>query len=100
MSLSDIDFSKLPEPKSKKFFRSAINGVKGTVNFARKLHERKVALEKAQDFHEAQRRGALHFKSPEKYRKWLATVHIHGLSTGAHRSVFIGGRPHKVVHVK
>ena len=55
--MNDRDWYSLPEPKAKKFFRNAVNGVKGTVNFAKKLHAKRVALEKAQDYHEAQRRA-------------------------------------------
>ena len=55
--MNDRDWYSLSEPKAKKFFRNAVNGVKGTVNFAKKLHAKRVALEKAQDYHEAQRRA-------------------------------------------
>lgn len=37
------------------------------------------------------------FKSKEKYRKYLAYTHIHGIKTHA-KNVVVAGKKHKVKH--
>ncbi|MEM3480641.1 MAG: hypothetical protein QW721_01055 [Desulfurococcaceae archaeon] len=46
------------------------------------------------------RKRALHFKSWENYRKWLAYVHIHGLAerSPGHTPVYIRGKRHYPKH--
>lgn len=43
---------------------------------------------------------ALHFKSKEKYCKWLAAGHIHGWfkKVPGHQVIFIKGKKKKVEH--
>ena len=50
---------------------------------------------------EAMITGTLHFKSKEGYRKYLAYIHIRGLNEiPGNQKIFIGGKPHKVRHMR
>lgn len=39
-----------------------------------------------------------HFASKEKYRRWNAYRHLHGISAPNLREVEIGGKTHRVEH--
>jgi hypothetical protein len=40
----------------------------------------------------------LHFRSRRAYDKYLAYIHIRGLSKGTHNPVYIAGKRHEVQH--
>lgn len=46
--------------------------------------------------------GTRHFKTKEKYQRWLAWGHMHGEfeATPGHQTVKIRGKTHRVRHAK